>query len=214
MRLVLQGPPGSGKGTQAQLLCQRMDLRHIGTGDMLREAIRLGTDPGKKAEPFLKSGRLVPDDIVNEIVNTLFRQSGRPDRFVMDGYPRTVAQAASFDQVLRQENLGLDAVVRLAVPDDEIVVRVSGRWICPNPTCNATYHTLYRPPKVPGVCDLCQTPLVQRADDSEETVRGRLRLYHETTAAVLDYYRQRGLLRDVSGSGEVEVVYNRIVQAL
>jgi adenylate kinase len=214
MRLILQGPPGSGKGTQAKLLSQRMSLRHIGTGDMLREAIRLGTDAGKQAEPFLKAGRLVPDDIVNEIVNTLFRNNGRPDQFVMDGYPRTVAQASSFDQVLRPQHLGLNAVVRLIVPDDEIVARVSGRWTCPNPTCNATYHTLYRPPKVPGVCDLCKTPLMQRADDSEETVRARLRLYHETTAAVLDYYRERGLLREVPGSGDVEVVYNRIVQAL
>ncbi len=214
MRIILQGPPGSGKGTQAKLLSKRMTLRHIGTGDMLREAIRLGTEAGRKAEPFLKAGRLVPDDVVNEIINTLFRQNGRPDQFVMDGYPRTVAQAASFDQTLRQQFLDLNAVVRLAVPDDEIVARVSGRWSCPNPTCNATYHTLYRPPAVPGVCDLCKTPLMQRADDSEETVRARLRLYAENTAGMLAYYGERGLLREVAGSGDVEAVYNRIVQAL
>jgi adenylate kinase len=214
MRLILLGAPGSGKGTQAQLLHERMGLRHIGTGDMLREAIRLGTEAGKKAAPFLASGGLVSDDIVNEIVKGVFVADSRPHKFVMDGYPRTVAQAAAFDQVLRQPSLSLDAVVNLVVPEDEIIARTSGRWSCPNPGCKATYHTQYRPPRVPGVCDLCHTVLIQREDDRPETVRNRLRVYHETTADLLAYYRNQGLLREVPGTGEVEAVYNRVVQAL
>jgi adenylate kinase len=214
MRLILLGPPASGKGTQAKLLSERHLLAHISTGDMLRQAKRLGTPEGRLAAPYMEAGKLVPDDLVNEIVNACFRMEHRPENFVMDGYPRTVAQAASFDQVLRQQFLDLDAVVHLMVPDDEIVTRVSGRRTCPNPTCNATYHTLYRPPKVPGVCDLCGTALVQREDDREETVRNRLKIYHQEVADLLAYYQERGQLRQVPGSGEVETVYNRIVQVL
>src|SRR5262245_61232450 len=170
MRLILLGPPGSGKGTQAKLLSQRMGLTRICTGDMLREAIRLNKPAGILAAGYMAKGLLAPDDVVNEIINDLFTGPGRPDKFVMDGYPRTVAQAVSFDHVLRRQSLDIHAVVRLIVPDDEIVARISGRRICPNPTCNATYHLRYRPPKVPGVCDLCGTALIQREDDREETV--------------------------------------------
>jgi adenylate kinase len=214
MRLILLGPPASGKGTQAKLLSERNSLAHIATGDMLREAIRQNTPEGRLAAPYVQSGQLVPDDLVNEIVNACFRKEHRPENFVMDGYPRTVAQAASFEQVLHQQFLAIDAVVQLVVPDDEIVARVSGRWICPNPTCNATYHTLYRPPKVPGVCDVCGSKLVQREDDREETIRARLKIYHQKAADLLAYYQEQGLLRQVPGSGEVETVYNRIVQVL
>jgi adenylate kinase len=127
MRLILLGAPGSGKGTQAKLLCERLGLVQIGTGDILREAVRLGTPAGKLAEPYVQAGQLVPDDLVNELVVARFRREDRPERFVMDGYPRTVAQAASFDQVLRQQFLGLDAVIFLNVPDEEIVRRLKSR---------------------------------------------------------------------------------------
>src|SRR6516165_7346923 len=139
MRLILIGPPGSGKGTQAKLLGDRLHLSHIATGDILREAIRLGTSAGRKAEPFVNNGKLVPDDLVNELVADRFRRDDRPEQFVMDGYPRTLAQAASFDQVLRQQFLDLNAVILLQVDDEEIVRRISGRWSCPNPSCLATY---------------------------------------------------------------------------
>ncbi|MCS6852131.1 MAG: adenylate kinase [Gemmataceae bacterium] len=212
MRLILVGPPGSGKGTQATLLCQRLGLVHIGTGDILRDAVRRGTPAGKLAEPFLLSGTLVPDDLVNELVNDRFRRDDRPERFVMDGYPRTLAQAAAFEQTLRQQFLDITAVVVLQVDDDEIVRRLSGRWSCPN--CKATYHTQHKPPRRAGVCDECGTALVQRPDDRPETVRRRLRDYHQTTQELLPFYQQKGLLRQVPGTGDIETIYAAILKAL
>ncbi len=213
MRLILLGPPGSGKGTQAKLLSERLGLMAIGTGDILREAIRLGTPAGRLAEPYYVSGRLVPDDLVNELVADRFRRDDRPERFLMDGYPRTVAQAASFDQVLRQQFLNLTAVIQLVVDDAEIVRRLSGRWICPNPACKATYHTTFKPPRVAGICDECGTPLIQREDDKEQTIRQRLAVYHQNTAELIGYYRAQGLLREVAGDSDIETIYAQIVQA-
>jgi adenylate kinase len=212
MRLILLGPPGSGKGTQAKLLCQRLGLAHISTGDILREAVRLKTPAGRLAQPYLDSGQLVPDDFVNEMVAERFRRDDRPEKFVLDGYPRTLAQAASFDQVLLQEFLSLDAVIQLKVDVEEIVRRLSGRWSCPK--CKTTYHTVFNPPRVPGICDQDGTPLVQREDDKEETVRRRMVVYHENTEPLVDYYRLQLLLREVSGTGDIEAIYARIVQAL
>jgi adenylate kinase len=212
MRLILVGPPGSGKGTQAQLLCQRLGLVHVGTGDMLREAIRLGTPNGRLAEPYVKCGKLVPDDLVNQIIADYFGREDRPENFVMDGYPRTLPQAMAFEQVLRQNFLGLDAVIWLCVDDEEIVKRLSGRWVCPK--CGIPYHTTFKPPRVPGVCDVCQTRLVQRDDDKEETVRRRLQVFHQTYGDLLEHYRRQGLLREVPGTGDVETIYDDIVKAL
>jgi adenylate kinase len=212
MRLILVGPPGSGKGTQAKNLSQRLGLCHIGTGDLLREAVRLGSPAGLRAKPFMDDGKLVPDDLVNEIVKDLFAAKCRPEKFVTDGYPRTVAQAASFDQVLRQQFLALDAIVQLVVDDDEIVRRISGRWSCPN--CNATYHMVAKPPKVAGKCDECGAALTQREDDREPVVRKRLQVYHQNTVPLLDYYAARGLLHKVPGVGDIETIYNKIVQVV
>jgi adenylate kinase len=212
MRLILLGPPASGKGTQAKLLSQRLGLRHIATGDILREAIRQGTPAGQRAAPYVTSGQLVPDDLVNDIVRELFTGEQRPDRFVMDGYPRTPAQADAFDQVLRQQGLPLDAVVQLIVDQDEIVRRVSGRRTCPK--CQAPYHVTSKPPRQPGVCDNDGTPLVQRDDDREDTVRRRLQLYDQNSSALVAHYDARGLLRRVEGQGNVETIYNAIVKVL
>ena len=192
MRLILLGPPGSGKGTQAALLCRRHCLEHIGTGDILRQAIRDRTPSGERARPFVETGKLVPDDLVNEVVAERFRRDDRPDRFVLDGYPRTLAQAASFDQLLRQVFLDLTGVVLLEVSDAAIVGRLSGRWSCPKPGCKATYHTESNPPRMPGVCDNCGTALVQRDDDKVETVRARLIVYHKNTEQLIPHYRRRG----------------------
>ena len=212
MRLILIGPPGSGKGTQAKLLCSRLGLVHIGTGDILREAARQNTPLGQVALPYMRSGQLVPDDLVNEIVAEYFRREDRPERFVMDGYPRTLAQAASFDQVLRQQFLDLTAVLLFIIDDQEIIVRLTGRRSCPQ--CKATYHLVYNPPRTPGLCDVCGTKLVQRVDDQEETVRERLRVYHASTAELIPHYRARGLLHEVPAVGDIEQIYATILEIL
>jgi adenylate kinase len=212
MRLILVGPPGSGKGTQAKLLSKRLNLTHIGTGDILREAVRMDTPLGKLAGPYILGGQLVPDDLVNEVVAERFRRDDRPERFVMDGYPRTEAQAASFDQVLRQQFLNLTAVVLFTVDEEEIVRRMTGRWSCPR--CKSTYHLANNPPRVDGICDVCQTPLIQRSDDREETVRERLRIYRADTMGMVPHYRAQGVLHEVPGIGTIEQIYQRILLAL
>jgi adenylate kinase len=214
MRLILLGPPGCGKGTQAALLCRRNRLEHIGTGDLLRQGIREHTVCGERARPFVEAGRLVPDDLVNDLIAERFQREDRPERFVMDGYPRTLAQAASFDQVLRQQFLDLTAVVLLTVSDAEIVRRLSGRWSCPQQGCKATYHTVSNPPRVEGMCDNCGTLLVQRDDDHEETVRRRLIVYHKNTEELVPHYRVQGLLCEAAGEGAIEEVYEGVMKAL
>jgi adenylate kinase len=215
MRLIFIGPPGSGKGTQAKLLSQRQHLRHFSTGDILREAISKGTPEGERARPYVWTGRLVPDEVVNEIINAYFRAEDRPECFVMDGYPRTVPQANSFEQALRAAGLSVDGVIYLHVADEEIVQRLGGRWNCPNPTCGATYHTVYNPPrKQAGHCDACGSALMQRKDDKPETVLRRLEIFHSLYDELVDHYRKRGLLIEVPGTGDIEAIYEKITHAL
>ncbi|HYT92409.1 MAG TPA: adenylate kinase [Gemmataceae bacterium] len=212
MRLILFGPPGSGKGTQAKRLSERLGLAHISTGDILREAVRLGTPAGKLAESFVRDGKLVPDDLVNELVKERFSGTSRPDKFVLDGYPRTVAQAASLDQLLRQQFLALDVTVLLEVDDQEIIERIRHRWTCPK--CKATYHTISKRPKKEGVCDECGSVLIQREDDKEATIRRRLEIYHQTHTPLMAHYEAQGLLRRVKGTGDIETIYTNIVKVL
>jgi adenylate kinase len=214
MRLIFIGPPGSGKGTQAKLLSQRLGLVHFAMGDILREAVRQGTPEGKQAQAYIAEGQLVPDDIVNDLVFSRFRGSDRPVKFVMDGYPRNLAQAQAFDRMLQRHGLNLEGVVFLTVPDPEIVQRISARWNCPNPKCQATYNLLSKPPKNDRLCDECQTPLVQRDDDKAETVRERLMIFHRLTDDLLVYYRKQGLALEVPGVGDIETIYKNIVAAL
>lgn len=214
MRVLLIGPPGCGKGTQAKMLSKECNLEHIATGDILRQAIRENTPAGARAKPYVESGQLVPDELVNDIVAELFRSPTRPERFLLDGYPRTLAQAQAVDGVLREHQLPLDGVVFFVVDDEEIVRRVSGRWSCPTPSCKATYHTESNPPKVPGVCNDCGNQLIQRADDKPETVRERLKVYHRNIDQMLPYYRNQGLVRDVPGVGSIDEVYGRMMAAL
>lgn len=212
MRLIFLGPPGSGKGTQAKFLRDRLQLLHISTGDILRDAVARGTPLGKQAEPYMRSGQFAPDSLVNDLIYECFNREDRPERFIMDGYPRTQAQAVAFDAVLRQQFLDLTAVIQLLVDDEEIVHRLSGRLTCPK--CKATYHLRDKPPRRPGLCDECGTALVQREDDKEDTVRRRLALYHQSTAELVPYYRVRGLLHEVIGRGDVEQIYQNIRKAL
>ncbi len=214
MRLVLVGPPGSGKGTQAKRLVQRLGLTYVGTGDILRDAIRLQTPTGVLIGPLLKQGLLAPDPLVNDLIAELFRGTARPERFVLDGYPRTLSQAVAFDALMRQQHLKLDAVVNLDIGDDEVVRRISGRRTCPNPKCAASWHVVANPPTVAGVCDTCGSGLTLRDDDKEETVRRRLGEFHKNTDALLDHYRRQGLVRDVSALDPVETTYANLVRAL
>ncbi|QEL15206.1 adenylate kinase [Limnoglobus roseus] len=215
MRLVLVGAPGSGKGTQAELLVKRLGLTYIGTGDILRAAIKAHTPVGLQAEPIIKQGRLVPDAVVNDLVAELFQRPDRPEAFVLDGYPRTYAQAIAFDALLNLQYLRLDGVVYLTVKDEEVVRRISSRRCCENVTnCGVCFNLLARRPKVDGVCDNCGGNLVTRADDKEETVRRRLVEFHANTDQLIEYYRGRGLLREVSALDPMETIYANVVKAL
>lgn len=214
MRLVLVGPPGSGKGTQAKKLVEREKLLYIGTGELLREAIRQGTPLGRQIEPLLKQGLLVEDLIVNDVIAELFRSANRPERFVLDGYPRTYAQAISFDALLRFELIKLDAVLNLTIPDDRVVERISGRRCCVNPACGVCYHLLASPPKNADICDKCGSSLFLRDDDREETVRRRLEEFHKNTDALLEHYRRQNLVHDISALDPVETIYNNMLNAV
>jgi len=185
MRLILLGPPGSGKGTQARLLCQRAGLTHIATGDIFREAVRLGTPLGRQAQSYLDRGLYVPDDLVNAIVAERLGQPDSPKHFVMDGYPRTLAQAQALDALLDRLKLPLDAAVLLRVSDEAILARIRGRLV-----------------------------QERRSDDSEETVLARLQLYHQTLPEVIEYYRRRHLLREVGGEGDVQSIHRAICASL
>ncbi|HEY2787344.1 MAG TPA: adenylate kinase [Fimbriiglobus sp.] len=214
MRLVLVGPPGSGKGTQAERLCDRLHLTYIGTGDILRDAIRRQTPIGRQVDPLIKQGLLVPDPVVNEVVAELFQRPDRPERFVLDGYPRTYPQAVAFDALMLQQYLGLDAVVNLTIPDDEVVRRISGRRCCSNPACGTCFHLVASPPKNPDVCDKCGSKLLLRTDDKEETVRRRLAEFHRNTALLIHHYRAKGIVKDVEATDAVEVIYQNIIAKL
>jgi adenylate kinase len=214
MRLIFIGPPGSGKGTQAKLLSQRKGFLHFSTGDILRDAVEKDTPEGRKAKPFMTSGQLVHDELVNDIVNARFRGHNKPQKFVLDGYPRTLAQAHCLDKVLKEQSLDLNAVIFLNVGDDEIVRRLGNRWTCPNSVCKAVYHTVFNPPKVAGECDLCHTALYQRDDDKPATIRKRLQIFHKCYDDLLRHYQKQGLLVEVAGRSDIEAIYADIVKAL
>ncbi len=182
MRLILLGPPGAGKGTQAQYICETFDIPQISTGDMLRAAVKAGTELGKKAKEVMDSGGLVSDDIIIGLVKERIAQDDCNNGFLFDGFPRTQAQA----EAIREEGVTLDAVVEIHVPDDEIVKRMGGRRV--HPASGRTYHVVFNPPKEEGKDDVTGEPLIQRDDDREETVRERLKVYHDQTQVLTDFY--------------------------
>ncbi|MFM7111643.1 MAG: adenylate kinase [Planctomycetota bacterium] len=214
MRLILLGPPGCGKGTQAKTLCRDARAEHVGTGDLLRDAIRRETPAGIEARREVDAGHLVPDEVVNLLIGERFGRGDRPSRFVMDGYPRTLPQAHAFDSILSGVGMALDGVVMMQVRDELIVNRVSGRWSCPKLGCKATYHIDSNPPARPGFCTDCGTGLVQRADDAPATVRERLVIYHRDTEPLVPHYEKAGILIRVDGEGDIGVVGLAIRQAL
>lgn len=208
---MLLGAPGAGKGTQARKLSEAFAVPHIATGDMFRNAVSQGTPMGTAAKKFMDRGELVPDDVVVGIVQERLAKPDASTGFVMDGFPRTVQQATSFDAMLDAMGTMLDAVVEISVPRDTLIERLTHRWMCVD--CQASYSLPSAPPKIAGVCDRCGGKLVQRADDTKETAVHRLDVHDAQTAPLVSYYKGAGLLRTVDGTKAVEAVYAAIVSA-
>ncbi len=212
MNLILLGPPGAGKGTQAKLMLQKYKLPQISTGDILREAIRQGTELGKKVEPLLASGKLVPDELVIQIIEERLKREDCKEGFVLDGFPRTLPQAEALEAQLTHAGKKIDRVVSLEVDEKAIVGRMSGRRSCP--ADGSVFHVLNNPPKVGGKCDKCGTDLVQREDDVPEKVQNRLTIYARDTAPLKAFYEKRSLLSRIDGMGSTEKVFGTISDAL
>ena len=212
MRVVLVGPPGAGKGTQARFLQTTFNIPQISTGDLLRESVQAGTTLGKQAQTYMDKGELVPDTVVIGLVAERTQQADCARGFLLDGFPRTIAQADAIASELSCRNQRLDAVISIVVPRRELVERLSGRWVCRS--CQAMYHERFTPPKKSGVCDACGGQLYQRSDDTVETVNARLEVYERSTAPLLAYYCERSLLHEIDGTGSPEVVSQRITTTL
>ncbi len=212
MRLLLMGPPGAGKGTQAEVLTERLAVPHISTGDMFRKAIREGTELGRKAKEFMDAGQLVPDDVTIGIVRERLAEPDCRQGFLLDGFPRTVPQAKALDETLADMGVGLDAVINIEVSRARLVERLTGRRVCRG--CGATYHVVFNPPQQAGTCDQCGRELYQRSDDSVETAENRLEVYHQQTAPLIAYYQDKGLLRQVDGEQPIHQVLMDIGRCL
>jgi adenylate kinase len=213
MRIVLVGPPGAGKGTQAAFLAQNLSIPHISTGDLFRANIGRQTELGKLAKSYMDAGNLVPDEVTIAMAKDRMEQPDAENGFLLDGFPRNVSQAEALDELLETESMQLDAVLDLEVPEDEVVKRIAGRRVCRNESAHV-FHVTYKPPAKEGVCDVCGGELYQRGDDSEETVRKRLEVYHTQTEPIIDYYKAQGLVVTISALGKVEDVTTRAMEAL
>ncbi|HDH06869.1 MAG TPA: adenylate kinase [Thermoproteales archaeon] len=207
MRLVFLGPPGVGKGTYASSISRIYGIPHISTGDIFREEIKKETELGKKVKSYVEKGELVPDEIVIEVVRKVLLSEKCKKGFILDGYPRTLKQAEALDQITK-----IDLALNFVAPDEVIIERVSGRRVCSK--CGAIYHIKYMPPKVPGKCDKCGGPLIQREDDKPEVVKHRLEVYRKQFKPIIDFYRVRGILIDIDASDQAPQVIPRIIEAL
>lgn len=212
MLVILLGAPGAGKGTQAEYIADRYKLTHVSTGDILRASIKKGTELGKKAKEYLDRGDLVPDEVVVKIVEERLKEPDCQTGALLDGFPRTVEQADTLDQVLADMGSGVDAVLYIDVSEEELISRLTGRRICRD--CGATYHLKFNPPQVRNVCDQCGGELYQREDDSMETVKQRIKVYREQTEPLIDKYRKKELLYPVDGDKEIEQVFKQIEEIL
>lgn len=208
MNIILMGPPGAGKGTQAEKLVEQLGLVQISTGDMFRQAMKENTKAGASAKSYIDQGLLVPDEITNDIVKERLMQGNFGNGFILDGYPRNVFQAESLEKIADELNIKIDAVVNIDVDFDKLVGRLSGRRICRN--CGATYNLKFKPSKVEGVCDKCGGELYQRSDEDEATVKTRLNTYVEQTKPLIDYYQSKGNLININGDQAMDEVFNDI----
>jgi adenylate kinase len=197
LNLILLGPPGAGKGTQAERITEDFDLPYIATGDILREAVKTGTDLGRQAKEYMDKGELVPDDVIIGVILEKVQAPAAADGFVLDGFPRTIAQAEALDEAFAELDRALTAVLLFDVPDEEVIRRLSGRRVS---AAGRPYHVEFNPPKVPGKCDVDGSELIQRDDDKPEVIRKRLEVYHGSTAPLVQYYEDRGLLRRFDGT--------------
>ncbi|MEZ0065466.1 adenylate kinase [Streptacidiphilus sp. MAP12-20] len=213
MRIVLVGPPGAGKGTQAALLAKTLSIPHVSTGDLFRANISQGTELGLLAKSIMDTGKLVPDEVTIAMVKDRLQQSDAAPGFLLDGFPRNTAQAVALDAILKDFGIALDGVLDLEVPEDEVVRRIAGRRICRNDSAHV-FHVLYNAPAVEGVCDVCGGELYQRGDDTEETVRTRLEVYHTETEPIIEYYEKQGLVTTIPALGKVSEVTERAIAAL
>ena len=212
MNMIMLGAPGAGKGTQAAVLCEHFGIPTISTGNMIREALKNGTEMGLKAKSFMDEGKLVPDEVVIGIVKERLSEDDCKKGFILDGFPRTIPQAECLDAALAKNGEKMEYAIDVNVPDENIVTRMGGRRACVG--CGATYHIVYNPTKVEGICDACGEKLILRDDDKPETVQKRLGVYHEQTQPLIDYYTKAGILKEVDGTVDMEDVFQSIVQIL
>lgn len=214
MNIVLLGGPGSGKGTVSNLLEQTQKMGHIATGDMFREEIKKGTELGKKAQEYMDKGNLVPDEITINMLKEKVNEFSETNGIVFDGFPRNKKQAQALEEMLKDQDQKIDIVLFLDIPDEDIVYRTVKRRICSNKECGAIYNLEYKKPKVDGICDICGSELIQRKDDNEETIRERLKVYHEQSKELLDYYEEKGLLYKVKLHANVNITKEMITEWL
>ena len=212
MKIIMLGAPGAGKGTQAKQIADKYSIPHISTGDIFRANIKNGTELGKKAKQYMDQGALVPDELTCDLVMDRIQQDDCKNGFVLDGFPRTIPQAEALDAALGKINEKMDYAIDVDVPDENIVNLMSGRRACLN--CGATYHLISIPPKVEGICDRCGSEIVLREDDKPETVQKRLKVYHEQTQPLIDYYKNQGILKSVDGTQPMDEVFKAIVTIL
>lgn len=212
MKIIILGAPGAGKGTQAKIISEKLDIPHISTGDIFRANIKGNTPLGIKVKEYLDKGALVPDELTLEIVKDRLAKDDCAKGYILDGFPRTIPQAEYLDKVLKEMNTTIDVALLIDVKDEDIINRMSGRRVCTN--CGATYNVVFNPTKVEGICDNCKSPIIQRADDAAETVLNRLETYHKQTQPLIDYYKKAGKLVVVQGAGEVKDTTDRVFKAL
>jgi adenylate kinase len=212
MKLLILGPPGAGKGTQAVQISKKFDIPHISTGDIFRANIKGNTPLGKKAMEYMNKGELVPDELTCDLVFDRIMQDDAKKGFLLDGFPRNIFQAEKLDEVLKQRNLKLDCVINISVEDSVLIERAVGRRLCKE--CGTTYHIKFNTTKVEGICDECGGSLYQRDDDKEETIKNRIDVYNKSTKPLIDYYTKQNIIANIDGQKDIDVVFADIVKAV